>query len=73
MLLDLKQLPQGQWYATKKYLKSYGSPLRGTVGYEKTWNLDFKIFQEDEFPPDTFNGEKMLEDAKREGAVIETY
>jgi hypothetical protein len=73
MLLDLKQLPKGQWYAIKKHLKTYGSPLRKTVGYEKTWNLDVKILQENEFPADTFNGDKMLEDAKREGAVIETY
>ncbi len=73
MLLDLKQLSEGQWYATKKYMKSYGSSERKTSPYEKTWNLDFKILEEKEFPPDIFNGEKILEDAKREGAVIETY
>ena len=71
-LLDLEQLPQGQWYARKKYLRSYANPERGLGGYEVTWNVDFQILTEDQFPPDAFNGDKLLEDAKRQGATIET-
>jgi len=48
-----ERLPQGQWYISK----------RGD-----NWNLRVTVLQEDEFPADTFNGEKLLE-----GAVIETY
>ncbi|MGA2059922.1 MAG: hypothetical protein ABSG67_05530 [Thermoguttaceae bacterium] len=72
-LLDLKQLPQEQWHATKQNLKDYGNPEKKYQPYEITWNWDLQLLEENEFPPDIFNGEKMLEDAKREGAVIETY
>jgi hypothetical protein len=48
-----ERLPQGQWYVSK----------RGD-----NWHLRVTVLQENEFPPDTFNGEKLLE-----GAVIETY
>ena len=48
-----KRLPEGQWYASKRGDNSH---LRVTV------------LQEDELPPDIFNGEKLLE-----GAVLETY
>ena len=70
-LLDLKRLPEGQWYATKEHLETFGSPERKTVGNALTWNLDLRILAKDEFPPDTFNGDKLLEEAKREGAIIE--
>jgi hypothetical protein len=71
-LLDLEQLPQGHWYARKKYLRSYEDPERGYAGYEVTWNIDCQILTEDQFPPDAFNGDKLLEDAKSQGATIET-
>jgi hypothetical protein len=48
-----ERLPEGQWYVSQ----------RGD-----NWNLRVTVLQEDEFPPDIFNGEKLLE-----GAVIETY
>ena len=48
-----ERLPQGQWYVSK----------RGD-----NWNLRVTVLKENEFPSDTFNGEKLLE-----GAVIETY
>lgn len=72
-LLDLKQLPGGQWYATKQRLTTYANPERKLGGYEITWNIDLALLKENEFPPDVFNGEKLLEDSKREGAVIEAY
>jgi hypothetical protein len=70
-LLNLRQFPQGQWYATKKYLKTYGDPAKNIGSNEVTWNLNIRLLQKGEFPPDTFNGDKLLEDSKREGAVIE--
>jgi hypothetical protein len=72
-LLDLKKLPEGQWYATKERLTTYGSPQRKTRGYELTWNLDFQLLKKDDFPPDIFNGDKLLEESKRDGTVIESY
>jgi hypothetical protein len=72
-LLDLRQLPEGPWYATKRFEKTYGSPERKTRGHEITWNLDFRLLGKDEFPPDCFNGSKVLEDSKQEDAKIETY
>ena len=42
-LLDFKKLPDGQWYATNDYLKTYGNPKEKTVGGERTWNLDFRL------------------------------
>ena len=65
---EMAQLPTGQWYVTKRKLITYPDPERGTVGYEYNFNTDIKLLEKDEFPPDTFNGEKLLE-----GAEIETY
>ena len=72
-LLDLRQLPEGKWYASKMLLKTFGDPAKNIHGYEITWNLDLQILQEREFPPDIFNGEKLLQQAKQEGAVIDGY
>jgi hypothetical protein len=63
-LLDLKRLPEGQWYATKEQLESY---------HKLTWNLDFQLLQKNEFPPDIFNGDKLLNESRRDGTVIESY
>jgi hypothetical protein len=62
------QLPEGQWYAGKRVLIKYPNLTKGTVGGRVNWNIDFKVLEEDEYPADTFNGEKLLE-----GAKIETY
>jgi len=70
-LLNLRQLPQGQWYATKKHIKDYGNPAKNIGSHEASWNLDLLLLQKDQFPPDAFNGEKLLKDSKREGAIIE--
>ena len=72
-LFDLKQLPQGQWYATRQNLRTYDNPERKTHGHEITRNLDLRLLEEKDFPPDLFNGDKLLEKAKREGVLIETY
>lgn len=68
IVTEMTQLPTGQWYVTKRKLITYPNPERGTVGYEHTYNIDITLHKKDEFPPDTFNGEKLLE-----GAEIETY
>jgi hypothetical protein len=65
---DFIQLPEGQWYAGKRVLITYPDPERGTVRGGANWNIDFKVLEENEYPPDAFNGEKLLE-----GAKIETY
>jgi hypothetical protein len=65
---EMAQLPTGQWYVTKRKLITYPDPERGTVGYEYNYIIDIKLLEKDDFPPDTFNGEKLLE-----GAEIKTY
>jgi hypothetical protein len=65
---EMAQLPDGQWYITKRRLITFPDPERGTGGYEHTYNIDITLLEKDEFPPDTFNGEKLLE-----GAEIETF
>ncbi len=62
------RLPQGQWYVTRRILVTYPDPQRGTVQGGRNWNLDVQLLEEADFPPDTFNGDKLLE-----GAELETY
>jgi hypothetical protein len=62
------RLPQGQWYVTKRILVTYPDPQRGTSQGGANWSLDVQLLEETDFPPDTFNGDKLLE-----GAKIETY
>jgi hypothetical protein len=65
---DLVQLPQGQWYVGRRVLITYPDPERGTGRGGANWNVDFKVLEENEYPPDAFNGQKLLE-----GAKVETY
>jgi hypothetical protein len=65
---DLIQLPEGQWYASKRVLITYPDPERGTGRGGANWNVDFKVLEENQYPADIFNGEKLLE-----GAKVETY
>ena len=68
IITEMTQLPDGQWYVTKRKLTKYPNPERGTVGGESNYTIDIKLLGADEFPPDTFNGEKLME-----GAEIKTY
>lgn len=60
------RLPEGQWYATKRILVTYPDPEQGTVRGGANWSIDVQVLEEGDFPPDAFNGEKLLEGAKRE-------
>lgn len=64
-LSDFIQLPDGQWYASTDQLITYAEGISqgGAI-----WTIDVKVLQDDEFPADIFNGEKLLE-----GAKLETY
>jgi hypothetical protein len=64
----LTSLPQGQWYATKRSVVNYPNPERGTVKNGANWTIDVQLLPEADFPPGTFNGDKLLE-----GAKVETY
>lgn len=66
--IEMAQLPDGQWYVTKRKLINYPDPERGTRGSERNYIIDIELLEANKFPPDTFNGEKLLEDAE-----IETY
>jgi hypothetical protein len=47
---------------------NYPNPERGTVKNGANWNIDVQLLPGADFPPDTFNGDKLLE-----GAKVETY
>jgi len=65
---DFVQLPQGQWYPSKRVLSMYPDATRGTDGSRVDSNIDIKVLEENEYPANTFNGEKLLE-----GAKVESY
>ena len=64
----MTRLPTGHWYAAKRIVVTYPNPERGTVQGGETLNIDVALLEEDDFPPDTFNGQKLTE-----GAKLETY
>lgn len=68
IVTELSQFTDGQWFISKKRLITYKNPERGTSGSEYNYNIDITLLEQEEFPPDTFNGEKLLE-----GAEIENY
>jgi hypothetical protein len=65
---ELSQVPDGQWFISKRKLMTYGNQEKGTSGWEYNYNIDITLLEENEFPPDTFNADLLLEDAR-----IETY
>ncbi len=65
---EMAQLPGGQWYVTKRKEIRYEKHERRTRTSEYNYTIDITLLEADEFPPDTFNGEKLLE-----GAELETY
>lgn len=71
-VLKFDQLPSGQWYASKHKLTTYPDPENRTHADSVAWNVDIKVLDEGDFPPDTFNGQKRLEEAEAAGAKIET-
>ena len=56
----MSQLPDGQWYISKRKLITYSDPEKGTQGFEYNYNIDIKLLEVNEFPPETFNGEKLI-------------
>jgi hypothetical protein len=65
---DLTRLPEGQWYARKRILVTYPDPDRGTSRGGSNRNIDVEPLEEGDFPPETFNGQRLTE-----GAELETY
>lgn len=64
----LTRLPAGPWYAQRRILVTYPDPDRGTVRGGANWNIDVQPLEEDDFPPDAFDSQKLTE-----GAKLETY
>ncbi|MFC1782381.1 hypothetical protein ACFL02_02205, partial [Planctomycetota bacterium] len=62
---DFAQLPTGQWYAGKKRHSLHpDSRWKRSYHSEECWNIDITLLDDNEYPPDIFNGEKLLEGAK---------
>jgi hypothetical protein len=58
------RLPAGQWYAQKRLLTTYDDPEKPLHGFTELTNVDVELLQENQYPPDIFNGKKLLEGAK---------
>lgn len=67
---DLAQLPGGHWYPRRKRMLDHGGLNRGKAPREVAWNLNVKVLAVDEFPPDIFDAEKFVAEAKKQGAKI---
>ena len=68
-LTDFAQLPTGHWYAKRSHVIAHLNTEREHSNTdEEHWLINIELLEEDEFPPDIFNGEKLLE-----GAKLETY
>jgi hypothetical protein len=70
---DFIQLPTGQWIATRKVDYRGGDPDRKISPSEHTYQIDITPLARDEFPPDIFDGKKLLEEAREKGYRIVTY
>lgn len=70
---DLVQLPTGHWVAATKHLYQGGDPDRNIRPSETSWKIHITPLALDEFPPDIFDGEKLLENAREKGYRIETF
>lgn len=67
-LSGFTRLPDGHWYASTCLLTTYADPERGTSQGGANWSIDVTVLDEGDYPPDAFDGEKLME-----GAKIETY
>ncbi len=70
---DFERLPSGAWFATSRRLVTPDDPLRGYSANETTWSIHIEEVDPDQLPPDTFDGDLVLEKAKALGATITTY
>lgn len=68
-LSNLVQLPSGHWVATMRRINRPG-PARTS---QSTWLIDIEELDPDRIPSDIFDGEKLLENARKLGATIEAY
>lgn len=65
---NFTRLPTGQWYAGRWTVITYADSEQGTNRHEETKHIAVESLEEGDFPPDIFNGQKLLE-----GAELETY
>lgn len=70
---DFERLPSGAWVATSRRLVTPEDPLRGYSANETTWLIHIEEIDPDQLPPETFDGDLVLEKAKALGATITTY
>jgi len=64
---EFARLPSGHWYPQKRYNVRYPDPKK-TIRQktEWTWMVNIQILEENEYPAEAFNGEKLLQGAKIE-------
>ena len=70
---ELVQLPSGHWVATKRHLFNGGSPDSNIRPSRRTWLIYIEEVDPQNIPPETFDGELLLNKARKLGATIETY
>ena len=66
---DFTRLPGGQWYAQRRDLITYADSEQGTSQGGSQLSIHIDLLTETDYPPELFNGERLLEDVKK----IETF
>ena len=72
-LSDFDRLLDGQWYAKRRNSKRYANPERGTDGSATTCQVEVKTLEKNDISAGVFDGQKLLEEAKQQGASITSY
>ncbi|MDQ3438974.1 MAG: hypothetical protein M3478_01335 [Planctomycetota bacterium] len=63
---DFAQAAGGQWYATDRRTEMSANAKLGTSASTHHEKIELKVLKPEEIPPGTFDGEKLLKDAKLE-------
>lgn len=67
---DIQQFPSGQWYATRMTETSFRTDGNEQIPFVWKRAVDIRLLAPDEFPEDTFDGQKLTDDAKAMGYSI---
>jgi hypothetical protein len=67
---DLQQFPSGQWYATRMTTTTFSEKPEGRKTHVSKRALNIRLLEPGNFPPDTFDGQKLTDEAKEKGYTI---
>lgn len=67
-LSNFSRFPSGQWYATKRHKIQYSGSDNNIAQKRCPYLIDVKLLNENEYPADAFDAEKMIE-----GTIVKEY